>query len=235
MDMNKALKKLRMQWLQRAAWPWRRVVSTAAGLAILILTPFLAVSESSIKSYIDSWLNDCVFVIEQEQVSEDRIAVKGYISGKPPKSLPITFSGKDALINRIQVVNEVERGQSGLFDNLGLHPQTDWACPGTLCENLGRFESSPKITVVLSDLHQDFTYPLFIFFDDHVSLSQLKIYVQFDAGLIHGVCRVERANPFNWFVRTTKFGRFIVLLLAFVLISVAITFLRRRTKNAETA
>lgn len=196
-----------------------------------MLTPFLLVSETSIKSYVESWLKDCVFVVEWNQVRGNRIEIKGYISGTPPKSLPITFSGKNVLINRIQFVNEVERDKSGNYANLGLHPQADWACPGTLCEKLGKMSSSPKVTIVLADLNADFVYPFYVDFDTAVRESDLRVFVQFDEGLPNGICRVERASLFNKFVRLTKFGKFIALIFLFVLVSVVVAGLREMAKG----
>lgn len=215
------------------AWTrWRgRIVTAVVAVTLLVLTPFLLVSETTIKGYVEGWLKDCVFVVEWNRVKENRLEVKGYISGAPPKSLPITFSGKDALINRIQFVNEVERDKSGTYENLGLHPQTDRACPGKLCEILDKMSSSPKVSIELADLKADFVYPFYVDFDTPVHERNLRVFVQFDEGLPNGICRVERASLFNKFVRMTKLGKFITLIFLFVLVSVAIAGLREMIKG----
>lgn len=215
---------------------WRvRIFGVLASLALMILTPFLVFSESTVKGYIDSWLNNCIFALEIDKVRENRLQLTGFISGNLPKMLPITFSSQGALINRVQFVNEVERGTTTRYSNIGLHPQTDWACPGTLCESLGRVQSSPKMTVMVSDLHGDFVYPFYVDFDGAVEADTLRVFVQFEEGLKGGVCRVERANAFNLYMRLTKLWRFVGLCALFAMVTFMVGALRAWVKGGSDA
>jgi hypothetical protein len=213
-------------WERFKAWIKAMTIPGAvSALVIIVVSPFLLVSEASIKNYIESWLSGCLFVLEKEQVRGNRVMVRGYLSGKPPKELPITFSVTGATINRIQMINPVEAGARS--DSLALHPQTYWACPGTFCEQFGRDATAPKLTITLSDLDPDFPYAFYVDFDTDTADKDLKLFVQFDPGLAAGICRVEGANLFNLFVRLTKLQKFWVLVFVFLVAWIILAILKR--------
>jgi len=210
----------------------RHIGGIVVSLVILLLAPFLLLSENTIKGFIDSWLNDCVIVFEKEGVPPNRVKVTGYVSGKAPKALPITFTAYDVLINRILFTTDVDNPHAGRFANLALHPLTNTACPGALCERLGKIPSSPKVTVEIDDISTEFRYVFSVEFDQPASQDKLGIFVQFAEGLPGGICRVEYANPFNYLIRTTKIEKFVLMLVVFLLVSILIAFLKSLRKEA---
>ena len=114
-----------------------------------------------------------------------------------------------------------------------MHPQANLACPGQLCEEQGSLPSSVYITVALSDVQPTFSYPFQVDFNGKVKPENLRLYVQYNAGLKDGVCRVERANPFNLFVRLSKLGQFFVAVIAFIFLSVLVAWVRALTKRGD--
>lgn len=211
----------------RAHW-WKNRVSS---LLVIILTPFIALSESSIKSLIDAWLNQCIVVFEKESIPPNRVKVVGHVSGKTPTSLPITFTAYDVLINRIKFSTDVDQSNVSSFANLALHPLTNAACPGTLCEILGDIPSSPKRTITLKDVSPEFLYQFVVEFDQAGAEDKLSIFIQYDPGLKDGVCRVEYANIFNYLARATKWGKFWFMVLLFLSLAVIIGAIRRFPKE----
>lgn len=207
----------------------------AVGIVIVtVFTPFLIVSESTMKKFVESWLNDCVLVFEVREVKGNRLLVTGYAQGKLPTALPITFSAKGAEINSIHFINEVERPGADRFTSLAIHPQSNTSCPGPLCESLGNLTSALNVTVFLSDIHPSFVYPFYVDFNGMVSTDNLRLFVQYDPGIKETVCRVERAHLFNLFVRLSKFGQFVAAVLAFVCLTILLAAARILIKGDGT-
>jgi hypothetical protein len=183
-------------------------------------------SENTIRSVIDSWVNDCVIVFEKDSVPPNRVKVIGYVSGKAPLTVPITFVARDVLINRIRLTTDVDKPDAGRFANLALHPMTNEACPGSLCVVLGNFPSTPKLSFEMADVSPEFRYIFSVEFDQAATKDNLGIFVQFESGLPGGTCRVEYANPFNYLVRATKLEKFGLMIVAFVVSSGLIVFFK---------
>jgi len=200
-------------------------------LIVTVATPFLLVSEATLKKYLDTWLNDCLLVFEVSAVKGNRLLVTGYARGKLPATLPITFSARNAEINSILFINEVERPGSDVFTNLAVHPQTNLICPGPLCEELGSLPSTVNPTIVLADIHPEFTYPFYVDFNRKVSASNLSLFVQYERGVKDGLCRVERAHVFNLFVRLGKLGQFVAAVIAFLCLTVLVAAARAWAKG----
>ncbi|APV51463.1 hypothetical protein BWI17_18255 [Betaproteobacteria bacterium GR16-43] len=194
-----------------------------AAALVLVISPFLLVSETFIKGFITSWTSGCLMVLEKEQVRPDRFLIRGYLSGKPPKELPLTFSASEGkTINRIHMINEVLTGNDS--GSLGLHPQTSFACPGAFCE--GQLGAAPKQSIVLTDLHEDFSYAFHVDLSEAAAPPNLKVFALFNSAAVDAVCRVEEASPFNYFMRLSKFARFLWLLAGFILATYIIAALR---------
>lgn len=213
---------------QSAGSPWlRRTAIAAASLLVIVLTPFLVFSETSIKGLIDSWLNDCLVVFETESVPPNKVKVLGYVSGKAaPPVLPVTFIAHDVLINRIKFTTDVDRPGAGDTGNLALHPLVNAACPGSLCRELGGVPSSPKLTITLKDVSPAFLYNFTVEFDRPATKEKLALFVQYDEGLKGGVCRVEYANVFNFLTRAGKWAKFLLMALSFLIVTVLIGYFR---------
>jgi hypothetical protein len=211
----------------------RRIGGVVASVAVIILAPFLLLSENTIKSSINSWLNDCVIVFEKESIPPNRVKVTAYVSGKAPGTLPITFTAYDVLINRIRFATDVDRPDAGGFANLALHPLTNAACPGALCDELGNIPSSPKLTFQISDISPEFRYVFSVEFDHPAGQDKLGIFVQFGEGLPGGICRVEYVNPFNYLIRATKLEKFGWMLILFVFVGTLIAYFKRFGKENE--
>jgi hypothetical protein len=170
-------------------------IIAAGTIVVTILTPFVLVSESTVKRYVEGWLNDCLLVFEVEKVTDSRLLVTGYGQGKLPSTVPITFAARRAEINSLHFTNIADSPRADAFTNLAIHPQTNTACPGALCETLGNLPSSVNITVPLSDLNASFVYPFYVDFNGKVAPENLVVYVQYDTGVKEPICRVERVHP----------------------------------------
>lgn len=221
--------------LQRAlAFIRNHGVMAAATVIVTVLTPFLVVSESTTKKYVEGWLNDCVLVFEVDKVQdrENRLLITGYAQGKLPDRVPVTFSASKAEINSIQFINPIER-DADRYASLAVHPLVNQTCPGQLCENQGNLLSSVHVTIPLTDLHPSFAYRFHVDFNANVTTDGLRVYVQYDPGFKE-VCRVERANPFNLFVRSSKLGQFGLAVIVFVSITVLIAAARALLKGDTT-
>lgn len=202
-------------------------------IIVTVVTPFLLVSESVVKKYVDGWINDCVLVFDVSQVRDNRLLVEGYAQGRIPSVVPITFAARQAEINSIRFVNHIDVAADDKYETLAIHPQANLACPGQLCEDQGNLPSSVYITVALSDVQSTFSYPFHVDFNGKVKPENLRLYVQYNAGLKDGTCRVEKANPFNLFVRLSKLGQFAFAVIAFVLLSILVAWLRVLTKRED--
>jgi len=211
----------------------RHGVIAVGTVIVMIFTPFLIVSESTVKKYVDGWLNDCLLVFEVSELTASRLLVRGYAQGKLPSTVPVTFAAKAAEINSIQFINHVDKEGADPYVSLAVHPQANRVCPGQLCESQGVLTSSVYITVALSDVHPSLIYSFQVDFNGKVKADNLRLFVQYDAGLKEGVCRVEQANIFNLFVRLTKWGQFIVAVLAFVCITILIAAARLLIKGDQ--
>lgn len=221
--------RIRQLWL----FVKRHGVIAVGTVIVTIFTPFLIVSESAVKKYVDGWLNDCVLVFEVSELTENRLLVRGYAQGKLPSIVPVTFAAKGAEINSIQFINHIDKEGTDPYISLAVHPQANLVCPGQLCESQGNLTSSIYVTVALSDVHPSFIYPFQVDFNGKVKATNLRLFVQYDAGLKDGICRVEQANIFNLFVRLTKWGQFLLAVIAFVCIMVLIAAARVLVKGDQ--
>lgn len=212
----------------------RGIVIGLLSLAVIVLTPFLALSENTIKSLIDSWLKDCIVVIDTESVPPNKVRVIAYVSGEALKKLPLTFTASDALINRIKFSPERGPNDQSSIDNLARHPLTNKTCPGALCEDFGSIPSAPILTITLGDISPQFLYIFLVELDRNATKDNLATYVQYEEGLKDGVCRVERANIFNALARATKWQKFFVMVFIFVLLFVLLGVIRGSTKDGSS-
>lgn len=212
----------------------RRAAVGVTSLLVIVLTPFLVFSENSIKTFIDSWLNDCLVVFETENIPPNKVKVLGYVSGKAaPPALPLTFTAHDVLINRIKFTTDVDRPNAGSSGSLALHPLTNAACPGSLCRELGSVPSSPKLTITLKDVSPQFVYNFSVEFDKPATKEKLALFVQYDEGLNGGVCRVEYANVFNFLNRASKWTKFLLMAGLFLVVTVLIGYFRSAAKEGN--
>jgi hypothetical protein len=205
-------------------------VIAAGTIIVTILTPFVLVSESTVKRYVEGWLNDCLIVFEVARVNDHRLLVKGYGQGKLPTMLPITFAARRAEINSVHFTNIADSPEADQFTNLAIHPQTNSACPGALCESYGNLPSSVNVTIPLADLSANFVYPFYVDFNGKVEPTNLVVYVQYDPGVKDPICRVERANAFNLFARLSKLGQFALAVAMFICFTVLIAAIRAYVK-----
>lgn len=212
----------------------RRLFIAMLSLAMIILTPFLVLSENTIKSLIDSWLKDCLVVIDTESLPPNKVRVTAYVSGETLKKLPLTFTASDALINRIKFSPELGPNAHSAIDNLARHPLTNKTCPGALCEEFGRIPSAPILTITLGDISPQFLYTFVVELDRNATKENLATYVQYEEGLKDGVCRVERANIFNVLARASKWQKFWAMVFIFLIVAVLISVIRGSTKDGSS-
>jgi hypothetical protein len=206
---------------------WRSLVSAAV---VIVLVPFLLASQGVIKGYVEGLISGCLFVLDVNQLRPQRFRVRAHLYGEPPRDLPLTFSADGAVIHRIAMVNEAELDPNSKRHNLALHPQTNHACPGALCEEYGGNASAPKITLKLADLRPEFEYVFHVDVNEPLDSEALIVYVQFDEGLKSGVCRIEKADLFNAFARQTRWMQFFLFVVLSIVAYLLVELFKRNEK-----
>jgi hypothetical protein len=84
--------------------PWTKFGRAGAGAMVLaILTPLVLLSETRIKEAIESIFAGCLFVVDiRPGQTANPIIVHGYMIGKPPAGLNLTFHARQELIERVE-------------------------------------------------------------------------------------------------------------------------------------
>lgn len=184
-------------------WPLLR---TSANLIVLAVVPlFVIFANTQFKDLFDRFTGGCTFVIQKEAVKTGQIQVTAWLTGLPPKQLPLMFAGRDATINTILFDDPYRRDRIQEPDDLSFHPMTNASCPGTLCETSGDQPFRDQALVVLTDLRPEFKYRFNVRMladagQPALGTGHLKVYALFDAGLDGGICKVQPRRWFNFWV-----------------------------------
>jgi hypothetical protein len=187
-------------------WDWlrREIVKPGAGLLLAGTIPLLLVfANTQIKELVEHFLGGCVFVLDKQVTSKQQFLVKGYLSGTPPKIMPLRFEARQGSLDLI-AFDEIDSDQAGT-ENLSRHPLQGQTCPGQLClEEEARALRGRKI-IFLSDLRPEFSYNFLIWLKDNppakrLDAHMLSVVAVFPSGLEGGICRVEAKHWFNFWV-----------------------------------
>ncbi len=216
--------------------PKRIVRTTVGGVLLSLLTLFLTVTEGSLKSVLNAiiGMDDCVIVYKINEdgssSTEDYeiITVELFATGKPLKTLPLTFRTPQAKIVK------VEFEQKEIEGNLGFHPFSGLDCPGgspsghELCPNpVKENDYFKQITYDLKPFDKAFSYSFKIRLLKDTPVQDLSVYVEYPSNDTGPFCRVERAGMVNLLMRLSPTKKFFVLVLIFTFISIGIALLRR--------
>lgn len=208
----------------------------AAAPLILAVVPAMALlGQTQIKDAIERFFGDCLFVVDKDLSTEGHILVTGYLSGVPPKTLPLVFAGNGAILNLVLIEDAYRQQEAGDPFDLAFHPMTYGRCPGSMCGISETETINDTLPITLTDLHKDFVYRFRVRAQTYdgkmpVSTSHLRVHAVFEPGLPNGTCRVQPANWRNfwaWAGPTQKF-----LLFAFVVVAAA-ALLRLAPKEAQ--
>ncbi len=186
-----------------------RAGKSASGLMVLAIVPlFLVFANTQIKDLADRFIGGCVFVVDKRSAVNGQILVTGRIAGTMPKSVPLMFEGRDALINMILFDEEYRQDSIPEPDDLAFHPMTGLSCPGALCDDSGSAEVRRQVQIMLRDLRAEFIYRFRVWMRSDpgtpaITAQNLKVYALFDKGIEDGVCRVQPPRWFNFWVWAT--------------------------------
>ena len=213
-----------------AAALWKKYGRGAIGALVLsLLAPLTLLSESRLKETIDTLFNGCLFVVEvRESQTPDRVEVLGYMSGKTPDYINLTFRAHKEMINTLRFTNGVLVKPATDFSSLVLHPMAGQPCPGKLCETPQLIlNPTEQMTIRLPYPSSNFDYVFTAQLSDpkssRAAADRMSVFSIADATKAE-TCRVEAPNAFNALVRLDKFQRFIaycaILLLGTILVIV---------------
>lgn len=187
------------------------LIRAAIGLAVLAVAPlFIVFANDQLKELVDRFVGGCVLVVDKRVSKAGQVLVTAQIAGEMPKGVPLTFEGRDALINTI-LFDEPYRQEAILEpDDLAFHPMTGQSCPGELCADSGSAPLRRQVQFVMRDLRPEFGYRFRIRLQPDgdgakkpVTVQNLKVFAVFDKGLADGVCRVQPRRWFNFWVWAT--------------------------------
>lgn len=224
----------------RAAEALAPVIRSAIGLAVLAVVPlFLVFANDQLKELLDRFVGGCVLVVDKRVSKAGQVLVTAQIAGEMPKGVPLTFEGRDALINTI-LFDEPYRQEAILEpDDLAFHPMTGQSCPGELCVDSGSAALRRQVQFVMRDLRPEFGYRFRIRLrpegDDPkkpVTVQNLKVFAVFDKGLADGVCRVQPRRWFNFWVWATPLQK--ALLFIGMVVSGGLLLQWARSKGASS-
>lgn len=201
-------------------------------MVLAILTPLVLLSETRIKEAIESIFAGCLFVVDVRQgQTSDQIIVHGYMTGKPPARLNLTFHARQDLIERVEFKSGILASPPTPYSSLVLHPKAGQSCPGDLCrEPMEITEAARLMTFQLANPSPNFDY----LFNVHMiggsapakaSDERLVVYSIAGADQIDA-CRVEPANMFNILTRLGKLERFVAYCLILFGITVLVMLFR---------
>ena len=208
----------------RLAVPGKTLRFLAAPLIIAAVPAVALYAQTQIKDIIEGFFGDCLFVVEKRLSKEGHILVTGYLSGTPPKALPMVFAGNDAALNMVIVEDAYRQEEADEPMDLAFHPMTYGKCPGQLCGIGEDVTESHMLPITLTDLHNHFIYRFRVRakpYDAQAKLTtaHLRVHAVFDQGLANGTCRVQPKNWRNFWVWAGPVQKF--LLFATIVIAAA--------------
>lgn len=222
-------------WLNPLVALDRRITIGRFGTAVaiaatLVVGPLLAFSETTLKSVMDSWLSQCTIVVDIRQQSAEAPIVRLYSFGDMPKSLPLTFSTENGLIERVSFLNHIEQKTAMNDPNLLVHPLANQRCPGELCPDT--IDPMEKLTIRVQPVSSNYVYQFRVLTSPPITPSQLKVYVnpRLDEVI---PCRVEATNVFNYFARQPRSIQALFLFLGIMVFTLLIGYLRDRSGGAS--
>jgi len=183
-------------------------------MLIAILTPLLLLSETRIKESVESTVGGCILVLNlRAGRTPEIVEVVGYMAGKAPTTLDLTFQARHGLINLLEFKNGILVTAPTPYSSLVLHPKAGQVCPGALClEPREIREPAQSMTIRLPNPSSSFDYLFSAHLSDTATQGEpvderLAVYSIGGTDQTN-VCRVEPANIFNLLVRLDKAGRF---------------------------
>jgi hypothetical protein len=214
-ELGPAMAHATTQRQQRRA-RFASLMKSAAALSVVAVVPlFIIFANTQLKDLVEQFTGGCVFVLEKRMSTAGQILVTGRIAGTMPKSIPLMFEGRDALINTIVFDEPYRQEQIPEPDDLAFHPMTGLICPGALCPESGEEATRRQVQIVLRDLRPEFTYRFRTRMQNEtgaLSATSLKVYALFDAGLQDGVCRIQPRRWFNFWVWATPLQKAMLFL-----------------------
>jgi hypothetical protein len=207
---------------------WQKFGRAGLGATLVaVLTPLLLLSETRIKDTVEAVFGGCLFVIDvRPGATPDLVEVQGYMTGKPPTNLNLTFKARQGVINTLEFRNGVLVRAPTPYSSRVLHPLAGQKCPGELCRTpMEILKPAELMTIRLPSPSPSFDYLFDVRLSDTASAASPpdeRVAVYSIAGTSQdNVCRVESANAFNYLVRLDKIGRFV----AYCMILLALTML----------
>ena len=223
-------------WVASIQPHWKGVIVTAA---IALLAPLLMLSESTYKSIIDRWIQDCRIVIEKKYIDASEntpqiVEVELYAGGKTPKEITIVFSTEKKVIKQVRFERKITE------QKLIVHPLAGGVCPGgIICVGIvDPKELYSDIRIKLTDFYPNFRYYFKVtmqpeYVNEQYLLNNLDVYVHYKEKLSENdipLCRVEGASLFNLYFRSSDWMKFTLTALLLCALTAVVAVLKIKGK-----
>ncbi len=205
------------------------------------LASLLAVSESSIKSIVDAWLDDCQIIIEVRDVercldNKCVIPVQIFTIGQNfPNFRLLLNTDKDiALINKISFRNEYKTS------NLALHPSAGDKCTESTLDDLfckitkgGIHGAAIKLKELSSNYSYIFDIELEVIKKNYKLRSDdLSVYSQPEKEIPNRPrCKIETDSWHNYIARQGSLVKFVALCVIAIILIIVITATHKKKHN----
>ncbi|KQU80821.1 MULTISPECIES: hypothetical protein [unclassified Rhizobacter] len=191
-------------------------------MLLALVAPLTLLSETRLKEAVETVFGGCLFVLEvADTATVNQVEVRGYMTGKTPDSIDLTFRTRGELINKLRFRDGILVEPATAFSSLLLHPLAGQTCPGKLCEAPQTIlKPTETMTIRLPYPSANFDYRFTAELSEPAkgrsAAGRLVVFSIADATKA-STCRVEGPNPFNVMARLDKlqrFGAYCAILLA---------------------
>lgn len=229
---------------------WRQIAKYAVATAVLsLLSSFIAVSEASLKAFIEDWVEGCLIVIKSDvklvSGKGRYLQVELYPSGDVPDRIDLVFASRNPSLYSVRWDRDWES------HNLAFHRLSGKMCPGStdICTqkqnaalkqvdddvkaagSSGSRSGAPDITINIPEFHPRFSYKFNVGILDGPDngTDVFGAYVLFPQDIVSAGkgCRVQRADMFNILVGSSNHWKFAFFVLVFIFCAGGVLVFRR--------
>ncbi len=234
---------------------FKNIKRSSVKVILIIMVSFVAVSESTIKSLMGSWLDPCSIIIDtyfsdNEKNDGSEITTDIFVIGKLNIDTQIVFRSEDVKISR--VFYQMKLGNDSKEGDLFFHPKVKSSCnifpeadrrdpDGGLCLKkdivyLTMFEGN-EVAIRLKDFKGIYSYSFLISLDKRLdTLDNFYVYMtlmidsesdqkKFKSS-IDNTCKVETASVFNLYSRASSFGKLMSIIVFLVFFIFLMSFVK---------
>ena len=198
---------------------YKRLISVGM---LSIALPFMAASESSLKSLIDEYFNGCEVYIDVSKIDNNGIFfVRLSVVGNPPQKSILTISSDEKIFSSVRYTIPKQ------YDNLALHPDIKGWPNSDSHDDIGII---PGIEIKPFDKYYSYFFEVKLKEEFIEQVKSGSIYygaaLSFPADE-RATCKVESVSIFSWLVGQNSTGRFVFLLFFVFFVTVLVAGLRK--------